>query len=565
MGNVFLVIITTIIIAAISAGITFLITRRNNSKRYKNKVYELDTSKNSLINVKILSEITKVRDLVKTDNLKHKLEEWDGAFSYIKDTMIPSITDEISEVDFMIDRHDFKGAIKKITSIELLIDKMQRRSQKLIEEIQIVTNSEERNRALVTKLKIDYRELQSKFNRCYKEYGELVTRIEEEFKGLDNKFLAFEEAMDNNDYVEVERIVITIEEDLNKLKDILDNISSLLIMASVLIPSKIDEAKVLYGRMIRDGYPMDYLNVEYNLEEIKKKTDTIMEGIRDLKMNDVNVELKAILEYFNSLFSDFDREKECKDSFKEGCKKFRYKLEKVNKVVYDIYIQIDDIKVTYDLTDEEINKFSELNRNLENINDDFKRLLEQGKAKTFAYSKLYDELDGLGLKLSRLQDDLDYQLKSITSMQDDEYRAKEQLNTIQDLLKKAKMRLKDYKLPVIPSSYFVELKEAQDAIREIVKELDKKPIVIKILNIRVDTARDLVFKIYNKTNDMIKASDLSEKMIIYGNRYRSINVELDQGLDVATTLFYKGQYEKSLEESTKAISLVEDNPLDRIK
>ena len=104
---------------------------------------------------------------------------------------------------------------------------------------------------------------------------------------------------------------------------------------------------------------------------------------------------------------------------------------------YDIYIQIDDIKVTYDLTDEEINRFSTLNRNLESINDDFKRLLEQGKTKTFAYSKLYDELDGLGVKLSRLQDDLDYQLKSITSMQDDEYRAKEQLNTIQDLLKKA--------------------------------------------------------------------------------------------------------------------------------
>ena len=65
--------------------------------------------------------------------------------------------------------------------------------------------------------------------------------------------------------------------------------------------------------------------------------------------------------------------------------------------------------------------------NLEVINDDFKLLLEHGKSKTFAYSRLYDELDGLGVKLSRLQDDLDYQLKSITSMQDDEYRAKEQL------------------------------------------------------------------------------------------------------------------------------------------
>ena len=201
--------------------------------------------------------------------------------------------------------------------------------------------------------------------------------------------------------------------------------------------------------------------------------------------------------------------------------------------------------------------------NLKNIQ--FNSSLKTIGNNTFAYSKLVDELDGLSLKLSRLQDDLDYQLKSITSMQDDEYRAKEQLNTIQELLKKAKMKLKDYKLPIIPSSYYVELKEAQDAIREIVRELDKKPIVIKILNIRVDTARDLVFKIYNKTNDMIKASQLSEKMIIYGNRYRSTYNEVDQGLERATMLFYKGQYDQSLEVSTKAIELVEENPLDKIR
>ena len=565
MDNVFLVVVTTFVIAVVLVGITFLVTRRKSNKKFKSKIEELDIEKNQLINVKILSEITKVRNLVKTDNLAHKLEEWDNTFGFIKDKMLPTITDEISEVDFLIDKHDYKGALKRMVGIELEIDKLRRRSQKLIEEIQIITNSEERNRALITKLKVSYRELQGKFSRCEKDYGELVPRIKEEFEKLDNEFLLFENAMDNNDYVEVESIVIVIEEDLNKLKDILDNISSLLLMASVLIPGKIEEARVLYGRMLRDGYPMDYLNVEYNLDEIKKKIDIIMGDIRELKMSDANIELKTILDYFNSLFADFDKEKECKDSFKEGCKKFRYKLEKVNKVVYDIYIQIDDIKVTYDLTEEEINRFSTLNRNLETINDDFKRLLEQGKAKTFAYSKLYDELDGLGVKLSRLQDDLDYQLKSITSMQDDEYRAKEQLNTIQDLLKKSKMKLKDYKLPVIPSSYYVELKEAQDAIREIVKELDKKPIVIKILNIRVDTARDLVFKIYNKTNDMIKASELSEKMIIYGNRYRSTYNEVEQGLDRAMMLFYKGQYEESLDVSIGAISLVEQNPLDKIK
>ena len=127
------------------------------------------------------------------------------------------------------------------------------------------------------------------------------------------------------------------------------------------------------------------------------------------------------------------------------------------------------------------------------------------------------------------------------------------------MLKKAKYRRKDYKIPVIPSSYYIELTEAQDAIREVIKELDRKPIVIKILNIRVDTARDLVFKIYNKTNDMIKIASMSEKIIIYGNRYRSSYEEIDIALNKAEELFKRGKYKESLDLSMKCLSFIDKN------
>ena len=559
MDNILLMVFTTFLLAVIFILLTFFIIKRKAKKRYKNKVNELEVQKNQLLNVKILSEMTKVKDLVKTDNLQHKLNNWDKSFNYIKDEMIPKITDSLSEVDFMIDRREYEAAIRKMTDIELEIDRLKRRSDKLIGEIQLITGSEERNRSLITKLKIRYRELQAKFNRCTKDYTEVEDVIKNEFTKVDEKFQLFENAMDQNDYVEVEKIVVVIDEEITNLKNILDNIPNIIIMANVLIPAKIEEAKTQYARMIRDGYPLDYLQVDYNLEEISNKSTSIMDKVKNLEVdiNEANIELKTMLDYFNNLFGDFDKEKESKDSYREGCKKFMYKIEKVNKVVYDIYVQIDDIKVTYDLTEEEMNRFSTLNKNLEFINENFKTLLEHGKTKTFAYSKLNDELDSLTIKLSRLQDDLDYQLRSITSMKDDEYRAKEQLATIQDLLKKSKYKLKDYKLPVIPSSYYVELKEAQDAIREIAKELEKKPIVIKILNIRVDTARDLVFKIYNKTNDMIKESMMSENMIVYGNRYRSLSPNIEQELEKATSLFYKGQYAKSFEISKKAVENIE--------
>ena len=559
MDSVLLITISAFILAVILIIVTIVIIKRNQNKKYKKEIEELDIRKNNLIGVPVLSEITKVKELIKTDNLKNKLDDWDNTFTTIRDEKIPELTDLISEADFLIDRKDYKQAVKKITNIEIEINSLKKKTDHLLEEVKLITNSEERNRALITKLKIVYREDQNKFERSKKEYGVIADYLEKEIDNIDDLFAKFEKAMDNNDYVSVEKKINLLDDKITKLGKLLEDIPTIVLMATVLVPNKIDEAITYYYRMKRDGYPLDYLNVEYNIKEIKNKIDNIIENLKKLELGESIIELKTFIEYFNELYNDFYKEKECKDLFRQNIKDFSYKIDNINKVVRDIYLQIDDIKYNYNLSDEDINKFSILNKNLEKINQDYKILVDQGKMKTFAYSKLVDELNGLSLKLSRLQDDLDFQLRSITSMKDDETRAREQLATIENLLKKAKYRLKDYKIPVIPSSYYIELTEAQDAIREIIKELDRKPIVIKILNIRVDTARDLVFKIYNKTNDMIKIASMSEKIIIYGNRYRSSYEEIDIALTKAEELFKRGKYKESLDLSMKSLSFIDKN------
>ena len=564
MDSVILITILSFVVTIILIVITIFVIRNNQSKKYKKEIEELDIEKNNLLGVPVLTEITKVKELVKTDNLKSKMEDWDNTFKLIRDEKIPKLTDSISDADFLIDRKEYKQAIKKITDIELEILSLRKITNNLLEEIKIITNSEERNRTLITKLKIVYREEQNKFERTKKEFGEIAPFIEEEFNVIDKIFAEFERAMDNNDYVSVEKKISLLDDKINTMNNLLGDVPTIVLMATVMVPNKIEEATTYYYRMKRDGYPLDYLNVEYNIKEIRTKIENIIENLKKLQPGDSIIELKTFIDYFNGLYNDFDKEKECKDTFKQNIKSLGHRIDNINKVVRDIYLQIDDIIYNYNLTDEEVNKFSILNQNLEKINKDYKILLEQGKMKTFAYSTLVDELNGLSLKLSRLQDDLDFQLRSITSMKDDEARAKEQLATIEDLLKKAKYRIKDYKIPVIPSSYYIELTEAQDAIREIIKELDKKPIVIKILNIRVDTARDLVFKIYNKTNDMIKLVDMAERMIIYGNRYRSSYEEIDIALNKAEELFRRGKYKESLDISSKSISFIDKNVMDRM-
>ena len=547
----------------ISIIVVLVILQNKRREKYKKTIEELDYEKNKLIGVPILSELSKVRELVKTENLKRKLSEWDAQFQDLKENKIDMLTDLITEADFLIERKDYKNALKKIAYIEINLEYLKKKTDNLLEEVRVITNSEERNRSIITKLKVVHRELESKFERTEKDYGPLCENISEEMTKIDKKFRVFESYMDKNDYVSVEKIVVDLEENINKLKSYLELTPSLVLIATIMIPNKIEETKTLYFRMQRDGYPLDYLNIEYNIKEINNKTNNIIEKLKVFDVENTEIELKTMLDYFNTIFSSFDKEKESKDIFRENIKKLKKKLETVNKVVYDIYIQMDDIKNTYDLSDAEIGKFNIINKSLEKINEDYKILFEHGKGRTFAYSKLVEELDGLNNRLTRLQDDLDYRLKSITSMKDDEYRAKEQLNMIEQLLLQAKAKLKDYKIPIIPNSYFIELKEAGEAIREIIKELDKKPIVIKILNIRVDTARDLVFKIYNKTNDIVKSVILCEKLIVYGNRYRSTYSEIEEALIEATELFRKGKYKQSMDLSLKAISEVDNTVFSR--
>ena len=559
MNNKYFLPIIIFFVAFITLIVTLLVLRGKKKSKFKKTIEELELAKNSLLGVSVLTELSKVRELVKTDDLKQKLADWDETIKTIKEEKIDALTDLITEADFLVDRRDYVNALKKIADIEINIEALKKKTETLLDEVKVITNSEERNRSIVTKLKAIYRECENKYERTKKDYGPLCESIENEFGTIDKEFKKFETYMDRNDYVSVEKIVIDLDKKINGLKNYLEKTPDLVIMATMMIPNKIEETKTLYFRMQRDGFPLDYLNIEYNIKEIKENTNKIIEKIKDFKLENVDIELKTMLEYFNTIFNNFDKEREAKDIFRENIKKLKKKLEGVNKVVYDIYIQMDDIKSTYDLSESEISKFTDINKRLEQINEDYKTLFEHGKGRTFAYSKLSEELDGLNNRLTRLQDDLDYRLKSITSMKDDESRAKEQLNMIENLLVQSKNKLKDYRIPVIPNNYFIELEEAGEAIREIIKELDKKPIVIKVLNIRVDTARDLVFKIYNKTNDIVKSVITCEGLIVYGNRYRTTYPEIDEALTTAEDLFRKGKYKQSIDTSVKAISKVDNN------
>ena len=533
------------------------IMKRNKKARYKKMIDNLDYQKNQLDTSPVGPELAKVESFINNDKLELMYKNWKKRLDDIKEVKIPKITDMLIEAEYSLSKTDYKSAMYKIAKLEMEIYKVRTTSEFLLDEIKDVTNSEERNRGNITKQKAQYRKLYQKFKETQNEYGNYEEIVEKQFETISKRFEDFEILMEKNDITDIPKVFNVIDDMLNHMEVIIEELPSIILIGQNILPKKIKEIKKIYNKMKSEGYPLDYLNIEYNIEEANKKIEDILERAKVLNIEDSLFDLKVLTDYFETLFTDFEKEKVIKVDYEDTNYTFKNKLKKANNLVNEIFNQLSYLKKVYNLTQTDIDNFNEAKKEIEDINKDYMSLINHTNSQNFAYSKLTDSIEELFKRLSNAENKLDFSLNKLGNMHDDEVRAREQLKEVKELLKNAQSQIRTYNLPVIPNSYYVELREAREAMNEIVKELEKKPITIEVLNTRVDTARDLALKLNGKTKEMMRTAMFSEMAIVYGNRYRSGEKDLDRNLKYSESLFFKGEYKKSLELTINSLNKIE--------
>lgn len=552
------ILITVVLLLIITLIVIIVLSKRKRSKRLKNLIEQLDREKNIIETAPIPSELSKLETIIKNDKIEEKYNNWMERFDLIRTENIDKINDMIIDLD-ITGGMKYNQYIKKIAQVEIELAKAKELTDTLLDEIKEITLSEEKYRSIIIKLKTRYRELSNSFDNHKKEYGDIAEIIELQFENIEKRFQDFESAMEKNEYNEVVHIVKAIDSMIDHMGIVITEVPDLVLLTTKLIPKRIEQINTTYDEMTGRDYPLEYLQIPYNIEQTNKNVSNIIDRIKVLNLEDCMFELKTMLEYLDSLFVDFENEKLARKKFEEDAPLFERKLEKINKMVSDIYNQLDEIKSLYDLKDEDVTIIDEVNTSLIDINKDYKKEIKNLKKRTIPYTQVVKDIEVFSNRLKSVDEELDVALKSLGNMYEDEQRAREQLDEIQELLKQSKIKIRAFKLPIVTNDYFVQLSEANDAILEIIKELERKPIVIKTLNTRVDTARDLVLKLYNTTNETTKLARMSEMSIVYGNRFRSSYDNIDQGLNQAEILFYKGNYRRSLEVSIRVIEAVEPN------
>lgn len=530
--------------------VLLVLSKKRKEKKLKEKIIEeLDYNKNILDTYPIENELVKVETLIKNEKLEEQYKTWQERFQKIKDENVVNLNEIVLKLDSQnVENFDElkEDAKRELYKAKFLLSA-------LLEEIEDVNMSEEKYRTLIIKLKTKYRELKDYYDEHKEEYGELENVVEMQFENIEKRFQIFEEFMETNDYSEVIHIVKSIDLMLEHMQEVVKKLPDLVIVAHKIIPLKIEELTDIYEKMILDNYNLKELNVAVNLENALKSTNELVEKVKGLNFKDVEIEFEAIVDYLDDLFKVFETEQLSRKEYSKLKNLFENKLLKTNKIVSSVYKELDSIKSMYNLKAEELDSLNVIKTRLMEVNDRYKKIVTELKNQDTNFLNAHKELLDTNTLLIEVSDDLDKLLKSLGNMYEDEQRAREQLNEIEKLLRDSKCILNKYKFPNVNKELYVEIKEANEAVFEVIKELKEKPIKINTLNTRVDTARDLALKVYTHVSNMLKKMQVIEELIVFANKYRSDSEIISDNLNKASNFFFQGNYNKSLEILEKSL------------
>ena len=276
-SSIVLIIVTLVIVAAILIiGILYAMQTKRK-KKIKGKLETLEIEKNKIDSAPIIPELSKIESYLNNEKLEKMYNNWKERLDVIRTNQIPKITDMLLEADYSLSKMDYKSAIYKIAKLEMEIYKVRTNSEFLLNEIKEITSSEERNRAIITKLKAKYRDLYEKFTASKDAFGELSKPVELQFESIAKYFEQFELVMENNEYTEVPSIIKAIDDMLKHMENVIEELPSIYLLATNILPKKIDEVKIEYKKLVKEGYPLDYLNIDYNITEANKKINDILD------------------------------------------------------------------------------------------------------------------------------------------------------------------------------------------------------------------------------------------------------------------------------------------------
>ncbi|MBY0124105.1 septation ring formation regulator EzrA [Bacillus sp. S/N-304-OC-R1] len=553
------------IIGGIVIVIVLFLTGYILKKKYYREVDRLETWKMDIVNRPVLDEMSKVKQLNMTGQTEEMFERWRIEWDDIVTAQLPNVEEYLFDAEEYIDKYRFRKAKEVQKSIEKYLNEIEEQIQKLLNELNELVGSEEKNRTEIEELKDLYRESKKSLLAHHHTYGKAADILEQQLDETFTKFEDFDEKTGNGNYLEAREIVLTIKSQLDEIKIKMDTIPHFLVECQSKIPTQLKELRDGYKEMIEQGYILEHIEFDKEVNRLENETSAYLSLIEMADMTDVQKgieEIKGSIDFLYELLEEEVHSKHYIAQQDDATRNLLFMNKEINKQLRN---EIEHVRQSYHLSEKDIVIQSELEKKLSQLNKRYEVLEHKISSENIAHSIIKSELEEIKIQLEEIDEEHVKFAEKLQALRKDEMSAHESINDLRKKLAETARLVSKSNIPGLPQDYKYLMEDAKESIDNVIIKLEEKPLNIQTIQQYLEVAVLTVEKVVNTTNDMIETVMLVEKVIQYGNRYRSKYPSVAKGLQDAETSFRGFDYKSALEQAATAIEDIDPNAMKKIE
>ena len=537
--------------------IIYIFYRGLRLKYYRKQIVEVENEMNAIKSLPLQYRLGRVHSISKNmPDVLEQYQEYAHEFERISDFQKNELAVLVNEVDEQLFYGKLRKVSKKMKALNEMIETYQHDSQALLEKIEKITEIENVQRIEIIRVKEKYRRTIDHYESIRYKVEEFVPRLLDIFNEIDDAFVQLESMMNNQRFEDAKVLTQDIDQRVDMVDEHMKDLPSYIAVVRQYIPKKLEYIHGLLETMPEDKFALHQLDVDNRIKLIENTLEESIQSIKKLEFTNVGEVLQDLVDSIDKLIHDLETEKQAYDEFKD-------KWESCYTLLTDIYDQykqaLHDFKRIvnlYVLNEEDID--------IDAHYKDFDKILrvsyeleEEMKKGNFSYSQMISQVDNLKKEVSVHQEYLDQFFTYRDQLYLQEQRAIDELENINIVLLEIKSEIKNKHLPMINESYKDYIQDSYDKAAQIQAYRQNRPVELSELSKKVDSARDVIYKLYDNVHNLIVTAEMVEEAIVFGNRYRSTFLEVNTELTKAEVLFRNGEYTKALSTAVDIIEKIQ--------
>ncbi|MEJ9210292.1 septation ring formation regulator EzrA [Bacillus smithii] len=552
-------VIGTFILIIIMVTIGFLMKR----KKYQ-VVDQLDKRKIEIMNRPVADELKKVKKLNMTGQTEELFERWRQTWDEIITTELPAIDEKLIDAESCIDKYRFRKAQEIMRQIEESLYGAEEKIDNLLQELNELVGSEEKNRRDMEEIKEKYRSARKRLLAHRHTYGKTAPILEIKLDSLSSQFDQFEELTAEGNYLEARELVLNLKEEMADLLHKMERIPVLIPECTSLLPSQLDELEEGYKEMEKQGYILNHLQLDKEIARIRKELDLYKDLIAKTEVQEVEDSLNETRENIDLLYELLEKEVKAKHDIIQNNNQTFELLQKLKKNNRKLKEETQLVQESYHLVDEQIDVPKKLDKELSLLEKRYEIVSSKIFAKQSAYSLLNDDLMEIRKSIESLQEEQERFAEFLGNLRKDELAARDKLEELRRMIHESHRKVAKSNVPGLPDSYKSLMEDASERINEVIQCLQMKPLNMNQVQDKLELAVEAVEVLNQKTDELIEQVFLAEKVIQYGNRYRSQYPNVREKLIEAEKAFRNYEFSEALEQAAAAVEKVDPQFLKKL-